>query len=82
MSPSSAVVSDREIVIDHANWLNDGKVYLDQPVLDVSEDNDWSAVPKVWYAARRGQYGAPRSMPCRASSCRTDASQVHKPPRN
>jgi hypothetical protein len=50
------VVSDREIVIDHANWLNDGKVYLDQPVLDVSEDNDWSAV-RVWYAPG-GQYGA------------------------
>ncbi len=50
------VVSDREIVIDHANWLNDGKVYLDQPVVDVSEDNDWSAV-RVWYAPGR-QYGA------------------------
>lgn len=50
------IVSDREIVIDHANWLNDGKVYLDQPVLDVSEDNDWSQV-RVWYAPGH-QYGA------------------------
>lgn len=50
------LVSDREIVIDHANWLNDGKVYLDQPVLDVSPGNDWSAV-RVWYAPG-GQYGA------------------------
>ncbi|BCW87821.1 hypothetical protein sos41_09520 [Alphaproteobacteria bacterium SO-S41] len=50
------VVSDREIVVDHANWLNDGKVYLDQPVVDVSEDNDWSAV-RVWYAPGH-QYGA------------------------
>jgi surface antigen len=50
------IVSDREIVIDHANWLNDGQIYLDQPVLDVSADNDWSAV-KVWYAPGN-QYGA------------------------
>ncbi len=50
------VISDREIVIDHANWLNDGRVYLDQPVKDVSPRNDWSAV-KVWYAPG-GQYGA------------------------
>lgn len=51
-----AVVDDREIVIDHANWLNDGKIYLDQPVRDVSEDNDWSEV-RVWYAPG-AQYGA------------------------
>lgn len=50
------VISDREIVVDHANWLNDGQVYLDQPVKDVSEDNDWSAV-RVWYAPGQ-QYGA------------------------
>lgn len=50
------VISDREIVIDHANWLNDGRVYLDQPVKDVSANNDWSAV-RVWYAPGR-QYGA------------------------
>lgn len=50
------VISDREIVVDHANWLNDGQIYLDQPVKDVSPDNDWSAV-KVWYAPGQ-QYGA------------------------
>lgn len=50
------VVSEREIVIDHANWLNDGRIYLDQPVKDVSADNDWSQV-RVWYAPGN-QYGA------------------------
>jgi hypothetical protein len=50
------VVDDREIVIDHANWLNDGKIYLNQPVRDVSSDNDWSEV-RVWYAPG-AQYGA------------------------
>lgn len=50
------VENDREIVIDHANWLNDGKIYLDQPVMDVSDDNDWSRV-RVWYAPGR-TYGA------------------------
>ena len=42
-----ALVSPREIRVDHANWLGDGAIYLDDPVWDVSADNDWSAV-KVW----------------------------------
>lgn len=41
------VVSNREIRVDHANWLNDGNIYLNSPVIDVSPDNDWSAV-RVW----------------------------------
>ncbi|MGA9794028.1 MAG: CHAP domain-containing protein [Rhizomicrobium sp.] len=40
----SSMVSAREIRIDHANWLNDGDVYTDDPVVDVSPDNDWSEV--------------------------------------
>jgi hypothetical protein len=42
-----AMVSAREIRIDHANWFNDGSIYTDDPVMDVSEDNDWSEV-RVW----------------------------------
>ena len=49
------VVSSREIVVDHANWLNRGEVELDQPVVDVSPGNDWSRV-RVWYSPG-GQYG-------------------------
>jgi len=49
------VVSDREIVVDHANWLNGGEISLDNPVMDVSEDNDWSEV-RVWNAPG-GHYG-------------------------
>jgi surface antigen len=41
------VVSTREIRIDHANWLNDGSIYVNDPVVDVSAANDWSQV-KVW----------------------------------
>lgn len=41
------VVNSREIRVDHANWLNDGSVFLNDPVVDVSADNDWSAV-RVW----------------------------------
>lgn len=36
--------SPRVIRVDHANWLNDGRIYLDDPVADVSPDNDWSEV--------------------------------------
>ncbi|MBI1213245.1 MAG: CHAP domain-containing protein [Alphaproteobacteria bacterium] len=45
------VLNGREIVVDHANWLNHGEVSLDSPVLDVSDDNDWSEV-RVWYTPR------------------------------
>jgi surface antigen len=38
------VVSTREIRVDHANWLDDGSIYVNDPVEDVSSDNDWSAV--------------------------------------
>src|SRR5215472_8037393 len=43
------IVSSREIRVDHANWLNDGAVYVNDPVVDVSENNDWTLV-KVWNA--------------------------------
>lgn len=41
------VVSAREIRVDHANWLNDGNVYLNAPVIDVSPANDWTQV-RIW----------------------------------
>lgn len=39
-----ALISPREIHVDHANWLNSGAIYLDDAVADVSPDNDWSLV--------------------------------------
>lgn len=48
----SALVSPREIRLDHANWLGDGAIYLADPVADVSPDNDWSEV-RVWNAHTR-----------------------------
>ncbi|HEY0281148.1 MAG TPA: CHAP domain-containing protein [Rhizomicrobium sp.] len=38
------LVDAREIRVDHANWLNDGAIYIDDPVRDVSPGNDWSQV--------------------------------------
>ena len=49
------LVTPREIRIDHANWLNDGAIYVNDPVVDVSPDNDWSQV-KVWNV-RSGGWG-------------------------
>jgi surface antigen len=48
-------VSDREITVDHANWLDDGAIYRDDPVVDVSPANDWSEV-RV-YNARAQAWG-------------------------
>ena len=39
----SEVVSDREILIDHANWSRN-KVSLRMKVIDVSDKGDWSRV--------------------------------------
>ena len=55
----SRVVSAREIRVDHANWASGaarGRVAQDQPVLDVSQDNDWTQL-RVWYP-RVNDYGA------------------------
>ena len=49
------MISPREIRIDHANWLDDGAIYVNDPVMDVSADNDWSQV-KVWNI-RSGSWG-------------------------
>lgn len=42
-----SLISSREIRVDHANWLGDGAIYVDDPVADVSTANDWSMV-RVW----------------------------------
>ncbi len=43
------IVSARVIRVDHANWLGKGRIYLSDPVRDVSPANDWSHV-RVWNA--------------------------------
>jgi surface antigen len=50
------VVSPREIRIDHANWLDDGSIYVNDPVEDVSSGNDWSMV-RVYNLATGGWGG-------------------------
>jgi hypothetical protein len=50
------IVSAREIIVDHANWQNQGEIDHNMPVLDVSADNDWSKV-RVW-DVNHSQWGA------------------------
>ena len=50
------VVSDRMVLIDHANWLNSGEVTRSVPVRDVSAAGDWSEV-QVWHVPG-GHWGA------------------------
>ncbi len=38
---------DRTILVTQSNWLPD-RIEHDQPVIDVSADNDWTEV-RVWY---------------------------------
>lgn len=42
------VVSARQIAVTQANWVH-RRITRDEPVLDVSARNDWSAV-RVWWA--------------------------------
>lgn len=49
------IVDSRTVIIDHANWLSNGQIYLDQPMMDVSANNDWSKVV-IWHPTL-GQFG-------------------------
>ena len=42
------IVSDREVLLDHANWSRGGRIEHGVRAVDVSDAGDWSAV-KVWY---------------------------------
>ena len=50
------ILSSREVIVDHANWGRDGRIYLNAPVIDVSANNDWSRV-RVWNT-RAGTMGS------------------------
>lgn len=41
------VLSDRQIIVDHANWLGGGEIITGALVEDASSANDWTAV-RVW----------------------------------
>lgn len=45
----SRIVSDREILLDHANWSRPGRIEHGVRAVDVSEAGDWSRV-RVWFA--------------------------------
>ncbi|HTU53426.1 MAG TPA: CHAP domain-containing protein [Acetobacteraceae bacterium] len=47
VSVVTAILSRREILVEHANWVP-YRITEDQPVIDVSAANDWSRV-RVWY---------------------------------
>ena len=44
----SKVVSDREVLLTHANWSRRGAIETNVRAIDVSDAGDWSMV-KVWY---------------------------------
>jgi len=58
----SKVVSDREVLLTHANWSYRGGIERNVRAIDVSANNDWSDV-RVWYGPI-GDLGS-RSNPAR-----------------
>ena len=53
----SEIVSDREVLLTHANWSRRGGIERNVRAIDVSEAGDWSRV-KVWYAPMGGLGGS------------------------
>lgn len=49
----AAVVGDREVILNHANWSRRGGVEYSARAIDVSAAGDWSMV-KVWYGPQGG----------------------------
>ncbi|MES2442972.1 MAG: CHAP domain-containing protein [Pseudomonadota bacterium] len=49
----SAIVSDREVLLTHANWSRRGGIERNVRAIDVSAAGDWSQV-KVWFAPNGG----------------------------
>lgn len=49
----SQVVSDREVLLTHANWSHRGGIERNVRAVDVSVAGDWSVV-RVWYAGVGG----------------------------
>lgn len=49
----SKIVSDREVLLTHANWSYRGGIEHDVRAVDVSAAGDWSSV-KVWYGPSGG----------------------------
>ncbi|MGE0046399.1 MAG: CHAP domain-containing protein [Hyphomonadaceae bacterium] len=42
------VISSREILIDHANWMGSGEIITGALAVDASPNNDWTQV-RVWH---------------------------------
>ncbi|NWH09459.1 MAG: CHAP domain-containing protein [Alphaproteobacteria bacterium] len=42
------LLDERTIIVAQANWLNSGEISYGTPIMDVSANNDWSAV-RVWH---------------------------------
>lgn len=78
----SRVVSDREVLVDQANWVR-GRVTKAMSVIDASPDNDWTSV-KVQYAGTHGRenptYGFiyPHAVPVRLGEA-VAAAETDKP---
>lgn len=49
------IIDNRTLIVSHANWLNQGRLHNNTPVIDVSKNNDWSAV-RFWNT-EGGHYG-------------------------
>jgi CHAP domain len=56
----SRIVSDREIILNHANWSRRGGVESAARAIDVSEAGDWSRV-RIWFQGDMGLTSYPVS---------------------
>ncbi|WP_315764441.1 CHAP domain-containing protein [Sphingomonas sp. Y38-1Y] len=73
----SRVVSDREVLLTHANWSRRGGIETDVRAIDVSAANDWSEV-RVWYGPIGGL--GTSSNPARGFIYSGDAPAIEQAP--
>ena len=71
------VVSPRMIIVDHANWMNQGEISRDVPVMDVSEAGDWSEV-RVWNVPGRHWGGRTYNVQGFILNILTEAAQTQQ----
>lgn len=73
----SKVVSDREVLLTHANWSYRGGIERNVRAVDVSPNNDWTDV-RVWYGpiGKLGQRSNPARGFIYANAPRDESANV------
>jgi CHAP domain len=74
----SRIVSDREIILNHANWSRRGGVESHARAVDVSASGDWSRV-RIWFQGDLGLTSYPVSGFIHPGAARAEMQMAEAP---